>query len=327
MSRNILVTGGAGFIGSHTCKALYNHGYNPIAFDNLSTGNREFVKWGPLFEGDLLNMPDITKVFDEFQIEYVMHFAAKAYVHESMGNPLKYYRENIQGSMNLLEVFQRNKGKGFIFSSSCATYGVSGPEPITEDDVQIPINPYGFTKLAVEKLIIDLGRIHPFNYSILRYFNAVGGDMENEIGELHDPETHVIPLLVRASRTNEVFKIYGGDFETEDGTAIRDYVHVDDIALGHLNALERNIKSKKNLVCNLGSEIGTSVMELVSAMKEIDPNFRYAIEPRRAGDPERLVASSERSRKLLGLTYEKSDIFTVLSSVLRWQDHISNRQT
>jgi len=316
--KNVLVTGGAGYIGSHACKALYMHGFTPIVFDNLTTGNRSSVKWGPLVVGDLLNSEEISKLFQDYEITSVMHFAAKAYVNESVMQPIKYYRENIIGSMNLLECFIQNGGKNFVFSSSCATYGETNEQFITEDHLQLPINPYGFTKLAIEKLIIALKNVHYFNYSILRYFNAAGADAELQIGEKHNPETHVIPLILQAARENRDFKVYGVDFDTRDGTAIRDYTHVSDLAQAHISALDYISASKRDVICNLGTGNGTSILELISETKKLYPNFKYSIESRREGDPPNLVADNEMSRKVLGLSYEHSDIQNILKTAQLW---------
>jgi UDP-glucose 4-epimerase len=325
MTKNVLVTGGAGYVGSHACKVLSQNGFMPITFDNLSTGHRQFVKWGPFFQGDLLNQFDIEEVFDQYKIESVMHFAAKAYVNESVKNPLKYYRENIQGSINLLETFIDRKGKEFVFSSSCATYGDPNVEFITEATPQNPINPYGFTKLAIEKLIVDLGKLHKFNYTILRYFNAAGADRDCEIGESHIDETHVIPLLIRAASNRESFKIFGDQFETPDGTAIRDYVHVSDLALAHLRALRRMIDQHTNVVCNLGSGRGTSVLDLVNEIKSWKSDFQVNFVEARLGDPATLIASNELSKHLLDLSYENSRIDLILQSAISWFEKDSRK--
>ena len=318
-NKNVLVTGGAGYIGAHACKALYLNGFTPIVFDNLSTGNRGSVKWGPLVVGDLLNFDDINQIFKDYEITSVMHFAAKAYVHESVRDPIKYYRENINGSINLLDSFIRNGGENFVFSSSCATYGESSSQFITEDHRQEPINPYGFTKLAIERLIIDLKNVCNFNFSILRYFNAAGADSELQIGEDHSPETHVIPLILQAAEEKTLFKVYGKDFNTNDGSAIRDYTHVSDLAEAHIASLIEISNSRSDLICNLGTGNGTSVLELISAVKHLYPDFKYSLEDRREGDPPRLVANNDKSRKILGLKYEKSNLLNILVSAQLWK--------
>lgn len=320
MNKNILVTGGAGYVGSHVCKTLHENGFVPITFDNLSTGHLEFVKWGPIFKGDLLNPSDIKEVFDRYNIESVMHLAAKAYVNESMENPIKYYRENIQASVNLLEIFIEKKGKAFVFSSSCATYGNPDLTFISESTLQDPINPYGFTKLATERLIIDLSKLHSFNYSILRYFNAAGADMDLEIGERHSDETHVIPSLINAALTKGTFKIFGENHATPDGTAIRDYIHVTDIAIAHSRALDALLEQKQNIVCNLGTSKGVSVIELVELIKNWRSNFKIQFEERRKGDPSYLVAANTLSKNLLRMEYNNSDINSIVNSAIKWHE-------
>jgi len=322
MSNNVLVTGGAGYIGSHACKTLSENGFVPIAFDNLSTGHRDFVKWGPFFKGDLLNQNQIEEVFEKYEIQSVMHFAAKAYVGESVLDPIKYYRENIQGSVNLLEIFVKKKAKAFVFSSSCATYGNPNISTIDEKVLQLPINPYGFTKLAIEKLIIDLSKLYNFNYAILRYFNAAGADKDLEVGEKHLDETHVIPLLIEAALQDKVFKVYGSDYETPDGTAVRDYVHVTDIAIAHLCSLESILNYKKNTICNLGTGTGVSVLELIEHIKKWKKDLRVEFENRRSGDPPRLVADNVLSKDILKLKYDNSKLELIVSSAIRW--HLEN---
>lgn len=321
MTKHVLVTGGAGYIGSHVCKILNESGYVPVTFDNLSTGHRDFVKWGPFFKGDLLNQSDIVEVFKNYEFVAVMHFAAKAYVNESINNPIKYYRENIQGSLNLIEVAVEKKVKAFVFSSSCATYGSQNLDLIDEQTPQIPINPYGFTKLAIERLLIDLSKVHNFNYSILRYFNAAGADEGLEIGENHRQETHVIPLLINAASRRGVFKVYGSDYETTDGTAVRDYVHVNDLSIAHFRALEIMLKKQDNIVCNIGTGIGISVMELVNRIQEWKQDFTIVFEGRIPGDPPKLVARNELSRELLKLEYRHSNIDSILESAIKWYEH------
>jgi len=321
MTRNVLVTGGAGYIGSHVCKILHESGFVPVTFDNLSTGHRDFVKWGPFFKGDLLNQREIIGVFEKYDFAAVMHFAAKAYVNESVNNPIEYYRENIQGSLNLIEVFIQRKVKAFVFSSSCATYGDQNEDFIDEQTPQLPISPYGFTKLAIEKLLIDLYKIHDFNYSILRYFNAAGADHELEIGEKHVQETHVIPLLIKAASKNRVFKVYGNDYMTVDGTAVRDYVHVSDLSIAHLRALEIMLNKQENIICNIGSGIGISVMQLVNQILRWKKDFKFQFEERRPGDPAKLVARNELSKELLRLEYQHSNIESIVESAIKWHEN------
>jgi len=321
--RNVLVTGGAGYVGSHICKILKDKGYTPVVFDNLSTGHKEFVKWGPLFVGNILSLSDLESAFEKFSISSVIHCAAKAYVSESVSDPIKYYRENINGSINLLETFIKYRGSNFIFSSSCAVYGNTTNIRIKENHETNPINPYGFTKLAIEKLIIDLKNIHEFNFAILRYFNAAGAEPESNIGELHEPETHVIPLMINSLKTQNVFKIFGNDYSTYDGTAIRDFVHVSDLAIAHINSLEFIARSKLDILCNIGSGDEISVLDLVLQMQKLDPGFQYVFEKRRIGDPEYLVANNEISKLKLKMEYKNSNILNILKTAQQWSKNIT----
>ena len=317
----VLVTGGAGYVVSSICKILNHRGLVPVVFDNFSTGHKEFVKWGPLVEGDILSITDLETVFQKFSITSVIHCAAKAYVNESISDPIKYYRENINGSVNLLDTFIKHNGVNFIYSSSCSVYGNSTSTKIQENHKTLPINPYGFTKLAVENLIKNLKLIHKFNYAILRYFNAAGADLESKIGEKHEPETHVIPLLVNSSKSQTVFKVYGKNYNTLDGTAVRDFTHVTDLAIAHSNALDFIFNEKKDITCNLGTGIGTSILDLISQMQKIDPDFKFTFENCRAGDPGHLVADNEQSRDILKLEYSNSSITNILKTALQWSGY------
>ena len=318
MNKNVLVTGGAGYIGSHTCKELARKGFTPIVIDNLSSGHKEFVKWGPLFVGDITNKKQLEKVFLNFDIKFVIHLAAKASVNESMFNPIKYFEENIYGTTNLLELFLANNGKALIFSSSCAVYGEKNMGPITEDSPLEPINPYGFSKLASEKLIKYLKLSHEFNFSILRYFNAAGADPDQELGEKHLNETHVIPLLINSVIKNTSFTINGNDFKTPDGSAIRDYVHVSDLAKAHVLALEYNQNNMRDLICNLGTGHGVSVLDLVSELSKITSNVNFIYGNRRPGDPAILVADSKLARSVLNWEPVNSNLPTILETALNW---------
>lgn len=323
VNNTILVTGGAGYIGSHTCLALKESGFIPVVFDNLSTGHKNFVKWGPLFIGDLKSKNDIARVFQDFDIKHVIHIAGKASVNESVQNPIKYFEENIAGTTNLLTQFIKSRGETFIFSSSCATYGDQFGGKILETDIQKPINPYGFSKLAAEKLIKYLSKSNSFNFSILRYFNVAGADRKLEIGEMHMKETHVIPLMIKALLGNEIFKIYGSNYRTPDGTSIRDYIHVTDLARAHVLAFNHNYRNRDSLVCNLGSGKGHSVLQLVNEIKRYDPNFRFEFVDKRYGDPPILVADISESRKILDWEPINSDILTIINSSIAWQRKIS----
>jgi UDP-arabinose 4-epimerase len=319
---NVLVTGGAGYIGSHTCKELAKNNFIPIVFDNLSTGHKDFVKWGPLFVGDLENNNDLKKVFKEYDPKLVIHFAAKANVAESVVYPENYFKENIYGTGNLLSHFLENNGEVFIFSSSCSVYGDRESENISENSQKNPINPYGFSKLAGEKLIEYLRAKNKFNFSILRYFNASGADSDLEIGELHHDESHVIPLIIRSILNNSLFSINGKDYPTPDGTAIRDFVHVSDLAKAHVLALKYNLNESRDIICNLGTGVGVSILELVNRFKEIEPSLTYDFKARRVGDPARLVAKIDLASKLLKWEPKYSDLFTIIQTSLAWHKKI-----
>lgn len=314
------MTGGAGYVGSQTCKLLFENGFVPVTFDNLSTGHKESVKWGPLEIGDLRAKKDLERLFDKYEFRSVFHFAAKAYVAESVVDPLSYFSNNITGSINLIEEFLRRGGENFVFSSSCATYGEPFVDSISEKQEQNPINPYGFTKLAIEKLLIALSVNLKFNYAILRYFNAVGADLSGEIGEWHDPETHVIPLLIESFRNSQPFTIFGSDFGTLDGTAVRDYIHVIDLADAHLAALRNISEYSRNLILNVGTGVGTSIQELVDVVVELDPDFQVVFEARRPGDPARLVADISLIEKELKWKPKHSTTRSIFETAIKWHD-------
>lgn len=316
----ILVTGGAGYIGSQTCKLLHQKGFIPVTFDNLSTGHPENVQWGPLEIGDIREKGDLGRLFDKYKFKSVFHFAAKAYVGESVSDPLSYFSTNISGSINLIEEFLYRGGENFIFSSSCATYGEPIVDFISENQEQKPINPYGFTKLAIEKLVIALAKNGEFNFAILRYFNAAGADLNCEIGEWHDPETHVIPLLIQSLRNKQPFTIFGSDYETLDGTAVRDYIHVVDLADAHWAALQEISENSRNLIVNVGTGIGISIKELVDMVSELDPDFRVLFEERRSGDPAKLVADISLIEKELKWKPRHSTGRKILETAINWHD-------
>jgi UDP-glucose-4-epimerase GalE len=325
MNKNVLVTGGAGYIGSHICKALNENGFTPITFDNLSTGHAIFVRWGPFIVGDLRNQTAIEEVFERYEIKSVIHVAAKAYVAESMVNPIKYYRENIETITNLMEVFTKNFGEHLIFSSSCATYGDPEVGSIGESCPQNPVNPYGFTKLAGEKLIIQLESIFQFNYSILRYFNVAGADPGLELGEIHSDEPHLIPRLISAARNGQRIQIFGDDYDTPDGTTIRDFIHVSDLALAHCVALTRSIRKKQNLIANLGSGTGHSVLEVANSLKKFFPDLELEFCERRPGDPPRLVSKSDLEDIEFEWKPKHSKIDEILDSAINWDNMLSRR--
>lgn len=318
MNKNVLVTGGAGYIGSHICKELAKNDYTPVVFDNLSSGHSEFVKWGPLIVGDITNRVDLEKVFSKFDIKLVIHLAAKASVKESMDNPNKYYHQNIFGTSNLLDYFLVNNGRAFVFSSSCSVYGDNFTGAISENTIPKPINPYGFSKLASEKLIEYLKLNHTFNFSILRYFNAAGADPDLELGENHLVETHVIPLLISSVINNNSFTIYGKNYGTPDGTAVRDFIHVSDIAKAHVLALQYNLNKAQDITCNLGSGIGISVLELINELSKITSQVNFIFGERRFGDPSMLVADPTLAKSCLNWEPTNSTLSNIIKTALDW---------
>jgi UDP-arabinose 4-epimerase len=315
----ILVTGGAGFIGSHACKALAKQGHVPITYDNLSRGHRDAVKFGPLEIGDTADKARVREVLERHQPAAVMHFAAFAYVGESVERPLLYYRNNVAGTVALLEALIEFKALPFVFSSTCATYGVPEHVPITEDHPQRPINPYGFSKLVVERMLADLGTSHQLPWVALRYFNAAGSDPEGMIGEGHDPETHLIPLVLEAARGGAPIQIFGTDYPTPDGTCVRDYVHVMDIAAAHVCALDYLIAGGTSSAFNLANARGYSVKEVIAAVERVcGRTISVKIAARRNGDPAALVGSAERARAILGWSPARSELELQIEDAWKW---------
>ncbi len=316
----VLVTGGAGYVGSHCCKAFANAGWDVVVYDNLSRGWRDFVRWGPLVEADTLDPDALRVAMREHRPDAVAHFAALAYVGESVTSPELYYRTNAQGALNVLAAM-RDAGVGqFVFSSTCATYGEPTQIPIDETHAQAPINPYGWSKLFVEKMLSDFDRAYGLRYIALRYFNAAGADPDGEIGERHEPETHLIPLILSAAMNPEApVTVFGNDFNTRDGTAIRDYIHVLDLANAHCLALERLAKGGASDVFNLGSETGASVLEIAAAAESATGRaIARRIGPRRAGDPPMLVASAKKARQTLGWRPQHSTVEEIISTAWAW---------
>lgn len=318
--KTILVTGGAGYVGSHCCKAFAADGWDVVVYDNLSRGWREFVRWSPLIEGDILDYPRLLSAIDEVRPDAVAHFAAVAYVGESTVDPELYYRTNTSGSLNLLRAMVAVGVEALVFSSTCATYGTPAKVPILETDEQRPINPYGWSKLFVEQLLRDFGQAYGLRSVALRYFNAAGADPDGEIGERHQPETHLIPLALNSvTSADDELVVFGNDFATPDGTCIRDYVHVTDLADAHLKALNYLHDGGCSDAFNIASGAGTSVAEILAAVQTICGNpVRARIGPRRAGDPAQLIASAERARAVLGWAAARSDIETILTDAWRW---------
>jgi UDP-arabinose 4-epimerase len=317
MSRGrVLVTGGAGFIGSHTCKLFAAAGIEPIVYDNLVTGHRDAVRWGPFVHGDILDTELLSRTIEEFKPDAAIHFAAFAYVGESVDQPSKYYRNNVVGSISLLDACQRHGIEKIIFSSSCATYGDPPQLPIIETLPQRPINPYGASKLMVEQLLRDYAAAYGFRYVALRYFNAAGADPEGDLAERHDPETHLIPRALKAAAgLLDHLDIFGDDHDTPDGTCLRDYVHVCDLARAHLQALEYLRGGGAIMAANLGSGSLTSVREVVATVEKITrKSVPVRISPRRTGDPAALYADSSLARDKLGFRSPLSNIHTIVST-------------
>jgi UDP-glucose-4-epimerase GalE len=321
MSQAILVTGGAGYIGSHACKVLARAGYRPIVFDNLSRGQREAVRWGPFVEGDLADRARLSAALTEHRAAAVMHFAAYAYVGESVADPALYYGNNLGGTLSLLDAMREAGVDEIVFSSTCATYGIPAAVPIRESAAQRPVNPYGETKLAIERALHWYGEAYGIRSVALRYFNAAGADPEGEIGERHEPETHLVPLVLQAAlgRRPQI-DIYGTDYPTPDGTAIRDYVHVQDLAIAHLRALERLLAGGGSVGVNLGSGSGHSVREVIAAAEAVTGRKVPArAAPRRPGDPSALVADPSLAADILGWRAQQSDLDTIIRTALAWQ--------
>lgn len=324
MEKNIIVTGGAGYIGSHTCKLLQQRGYTPITLDNLVYGHREFVKWGPFVEGDIRDKALLSKVFHQYKPLAVIHFAAFAYVGESVQNPGKYYENNVSGTITLLEAMRQNNCPRIVFSSTCATYGIPNSLPINEDHPQQPINPYGRSKLMIEQILSDYSAAYGMNYIALRYFNAAGADLECEVGEDHTPETHLIPLAINAVLgRGPAIEIYGTDYSTNDGTAIRDYIHVSDLAAAHIKALIFLEKENANQVINLGTGKGSSVQEVINAVKcSSGRNVPIKYGNRRPGDPPILVADAQKAKNILGWEPKHPEIEAIIESAWKWHQSL-----
>jgi UDP-arabinose 4-epimerase len=311
----ILITGGAGYVGSHCAKALSAAGHEGIVYDSLLFGHREFVRWGELIEGDIRDAAALDAVFAAHRYDAVMHFAALAYIGESVSAPGRYYDVNVHGTRVLLDAMTRAGVGAIVFSSSCAIYGEPDSVPISEDTRVNPINPYGFTKLVCERMMDDFGRAHGLKSARLRYFNAAGAEPTAEIGEDHKPETHLIPLaLDAASGVRPEILVFGSDYPTPDGTALRDYVHVCDLARAHVLALQYLLDGGETIAVNLGNGCGISVRQVIDAARHV--SGREIVErdaPRRPGDPAVLVADSNKSRKLLGWTAERSALAMIVT--------------
>lgn len=316
----ILVTGGAGYIGSHTCKALAQAGHTPIVFDNLSSGHADAVRWGPLHVGDILDPEALDAAFTHYRPEAVIHFAALAYVGESVADPSRYYRVNITGTQSLLDAMCRHGVMHIVLSSSCATYGIPELLPISEDTPQQPVNPYGFTKLATERMAADYERAYGIRWIALRYFNAAGSDPDGELGERHDPETHLIPLAIGAALgTHPPLSVLGSDYPTPDGTAVRDYVHVTDLADAHMRAMTYLDTGGSSCAFNLSTGHGTSVLAVVSAVAiATDRHVPLVYSARRPGDPPALYAKATRAAQVLGWQPRFASITPIVETAVHW---------
>ncbi|HEY1454764.1 MAG TPA: UDP-glucose 4-epimerase GalE [Roseiarcus sp.] len=315
MVRNhVLVTGGVGFIGSHVCKCLNRAGFTPVSFDNLSAGHSDCAHWGPLVVGDIRDRDALVETLQRWTPLAVIHLAGAAYVGESVEHPTKYYDVNVIGSQRLLEACRQARVDHIVFSSSCATYGAPPKQPINEGTQQEPINPYGRTKLFVEKMIIDYAQAYGLRYAILRYFNAAGADPDRQLSERHAPETHLIPIGLLASAHRLPFlPILGDDYDTPDGTCIRDFIHVTDLAEAHVAALQHLLDGATSRAVNLGAGVPTSVREVVSAIRRATgKEVPIVVKPRRPGDPATLVADIRAARETLGFRPRYSDIDTIV---------------
>lgn len=320
MTKNVLVTGGAGYIGSHACKALRAAGYVPVTFDNLSTGWEEAVKFGPFEQGDLLDRARLDEVFAKHKPIAVMHFAAFSQVGESMKDPGKYWRNNVIGSLQLIEAAADAGCLNFVFSSTCATYGDQDNVVLNEDSVQLPINSYGASKRAIEDILANFEQSHGLKSVIFRYFNVAGCDPEGEVGEFHQPETHLIPLMLDAiAGKRDALTIFGTDYETPDGTCIRDYVHVCDLVDAHVLGLKWLQDDKGSRLFNLGTGKGFSVREVLDESRAVTNKEVPHVEgDRRPGDCTKLVSGSERAVTELGWTPERSNMKTMIEDAWNW---------
>ncbi len=316
----VLVAGGAGYIGSHTCKALAGGGFIPVVYDNFSTGHRSFVRWGPLVEGDLLDRETLACAFRAHHPAAAVHLAACADAEQSVADPARYWHNNVVGTLNLMDAACAEGTVPIVFSSTCAVYGAAATVPIREDAPLRPVNPYGHTKLAVEMALADYDQAYGLRSIRLRYFNAAGADPDGEIGESHDPETHLIPRAILAAMGHlPELRVFGNDYPTADGTSIRDYVHVSDLADAHVAAVRHLTGGSSSLSINLGAGRGLSVGEIVDAVARVtNLAVPYRFSPRRRGDAPVLVADTSRARRLLGFRTPNSDMETIVRTAHAW---------
>ena len=321
----VLVTGGAGYIGSHTCKELHRNGYLPIVYDNLITGHREFARWGEFVYGDICNTQQLRHCMKAYKPQGVIHFAAFAYVGESVREPGKYFHNNVQGTLSILDAMRDEGIANIVVSSTCAVYGEPDKMPISESCLPAPITPYGASKLFMERMLADYHTAHGINWIALRYFNAAGCDPDGEIGEWHEPETHLLPRIIGAMLGEySCLEVYGNDYPTPDGTCIRDYIHVKDLAVAHILALEYCMQGKGNRSFNLGTGTGISIHQLIRATEVLsNRTVPFAVKQRRPGDPAVLVADPALSMSTLGWTPRHSDLDTIISTAMHWHSRCS----
>lgn len=320
MKKTILIVGGAGYIGSHCAKILFQKGFNVISYDNLSRGFRDAVKYGEFVEGDIGDRKALNTLFTKKTIDAVMHFAAYAYVDESVRQPQVYIENNYEKTKILIEVMIEHDILNFIFSSTCAVYGIPEQIPINESHPCKPVNPYGESKMLVENLLAEKDKKNGLKSVIFRYFNAAGCDPDCELGEQHTPETHLIPLTIRAALSNgHQLKIFGLDYDTPDGTCIRDYIHVNDLSEAHILGLKFLFKHKKSEVFNLGNGKGFSVLEIINAVESVTGKKVPVVEaPRRIGDPPLLIANATKAKKILNWKTQYKDIHTIIDNAYSW---------
>jgi len=315
----VLVVGGAGYIGSHTCLDLANKGFQPVVYDNFSNGHREFVKWGPAEEGDIRDRARLDEVLAKYKPAAILHFAALIEVGESVKDPVSFYENNVIGTLTLLSAAQAAGVNAFVFSSTCATYGLPQSVPLDESHRQVPINPYGRTKYIVEQALADYDQYKGLRSVVLRYFNAAGADFEGRIGEWHTPETHAIPLAIDAALgRRQGFKVFGSDYDTRDGTCVRDYIHVLDLADAHVRAVEYLLRGGDSVALNLGTGTGTTVKELLGTIETVS-NRPFPVEyvGRREGDSTTLVANNDKARDILGWS-PQYDLTRIIESAWNW---------
>ena len=321
----VLVTGGAGYIGSYICKVFYDEGFIPVTFDNLFLGNKWSVKWGPLEIGDLCNKSDLQKLFEKYNFAGVIHLAALSNVLESVKNPSIYYKNNVIGSYNLIEKMIEFNVKNIVFSSTAAVYGNPINSPIYENHPTHPINPYGDSKFTIERLIYNYSKYYDLNFVTLRYFNVSGSDFLNQIGEAHLPETHLIPLALEAAHQSSIFKIYGDNYQTSDGTCIRDFIHLKDLGYAHLLSFRKLNSSKVNQIINVGGGKGYSVYEIIKYVKKVtNLDFKMDVIKRRKGDPDILVSDITKSKNILSWEPKYSNVEQIVSDSWEWYKYYKN---